>query len=117
MSTVTLPVIDPVQLRRQTLDDPAREIEILALFSAELERLMRQLEEARDIHTQGERLRAIISLARNTGAARLLHDARLVEAHIASGDANFQPLREAAAQTLAYVRHTPDAGQAGFGAT
>ncbi len=71
MSTDHLPILDLAQLRRQSLGDPALEVEILALFSTELEGLLRQVEEAAGNHQRGERLRAIIAVARNTGAARL----------------------------------------------
>ena len=103
MSTEPTPILDLPQLQRQSLGDPTLEIEILALFSAELERLLRQLQEADTNHMRGERLRAIIALARNTGAARLLRDARLAEAHLASGDADLAKLADTAAETLAYV--------------
>ena len=105
MSTGPIPVLDAAQLRRLTLGNPAFEVEVLALFSAELERLLRQLDEAGDKHVQAERLKAIIALARNTGASRLLHEARLTETRLASGAADFASLRQAAAETLAYVRH------------
>ena len=103
MSTDAIPILDAAQLQRRTLGDPALEIEILALFSAELARLMRQLDEADTNHKRGERVRAIVALARSTGATRLLHDARLVEAHLAAGDADLQTLRQTAAETLAHV--------------
>jgi hypothetical protein len=104
MSIAPIPLFDPAELRRRTLGNPALETEVLALFSVELERLMRQLEAAADNQTRSERLRAIIALARDTGAARLLHDARLAEAHVGAGAADLQPLRDAAAQTLSFVQ-------------
>jgi hypothetical protein len=105
VSTGPFPVLDATQLRRLTLGNPAFEVEVLALFSAELERLLRQLDEAGDKHVQAERLRAIIALARNTGASRLLHEARLAETRLASGGTDLALLRQAASDTLAYVRH------------
>ena len=117
MSAEAIPILDVAQLHRRSLGDPALDIEILALFSAELERLLRQVQEADTNHMRAERLRAIIALARNTGAARLLRDARLAEAHLASGDADFATLADTAAETLAHVRggHA-GAGQGRFGA-
>ncbi len=103
MSTDSIPILDPAQLQRRTLGDPALEVEILALFSAELERLMRQLAEVDTNRKRAERVSAIVALARGAGAARLLHDARLAEAHLAAGDADLQRLHDTAAQTLAQV--------------
>ncbi len=104
MSSGSLPVLDSAQLRRLTLDNPAFEVEVLSLFSAELERLLRQLEEAGDHHVRAERVRAIVALARSTGASRLLHEARLTETRVAGGSTDLSALRQAAAETLAYVR-------------
>jgi len=118
MSTGSILLFDPAQVRRQSRGDSALEVEILALFSVELERLMRQLDQAHDDQTRAERLRAIIRLARNTGAARLLHEARLIEPRVAAGEADLQPLRDAVAQTLAHVHcAAADAGQACGGAS
>ncbi len=55
---------------------------MLALFVAEAERLMRQVEDAPDPQVQGDRLRALIALARNTGAALLAQEARMLEPRI-----------------------------------
>jgi len=42
-----LPILDEVHLKRQTMDDPDLEVEILSLFINEAERLLRQIEEHR----------------------------------------------------------------------
>jgi hypothetical protein len=106
MSTNAIPVFDPTKLQRQTMGDPAHQIEVLALFVAETERLMRQVEDADDPQLRGDRLRALIALARNIGAARLAHEARAVETHIGDGSPDFAPLRAAVSDTLAFVRRT-----------
>jgi hypothetical protein len=48
MSTGSILLFDPAQVRRQSRGDSALEVEILALFSVELERLMRQLDQAHE---------------------------------------------------------------------
>ncbi len=106
MSTNTIPVFDAGQLNRVTKGDPALQVEILALFMAEVERLMRQVEDAVDPEVRGDRLRALITAARNTGAAMLAHEARMLETQIATEAPDLAPLRKAVAETLAYVRRT-----------
>ena len=70
MQTSRVPVLDAGQLRRQTMGDAAMQVEVLALFVAEAERLMRQVEDAPDAEVRADRLHAMIGLARNVGAAR-----------------------------------------------
>jgi hypothetical protein len=106
MVTSTLPVLDPAPLQRQTMGDRALQVEVLALFVAELERLMHQVERAEDRQVRGDRLRAMIGLARNVGAARLAQTARLLEAQIANEDVDFEPLRAAVSETLEFVRQS-----------
>jgi hypothetical protein len=48
MATSTLPLLDPAPLERQSMGDRAIRLEVLALFVAEAERLMNQVEEAGD---------------------------------------------------------------------
>ena len=103
-TTDTAPIFDAGALSRATNGDPALQVEVLALFAVEVERLLRQVEDAPDAQLRGDRLRALIALARNTGAARLAHEARLQEAQIAAEAPNLAPLKDAAAETLAYVR-------------
>ena len=100
------PLIDSAQLSRQTNGNAGLQVERLALFVAEAERLMRQVEDAADAQIRGDRLRAMIALARNTGASRLAEEARALETRIAAEDPDLTPLRDVVAQTLAYLRST-----------
>lgn len=104
MPAAPVPVFDPVQLKRQTKGDPQMQVEVLALFVAEVERLMRQIDEAPDAMTRGERLRALIGVARSTGATLLTQRARALEVEVTKDEVDLAPLREAATQTLDYVR-------------
>jgi hypothetical protein len=99
-----VPLFDAAQLRRQTQGNPSLQVEVLALFMAEVERLMNQLEDAPNPQLRGERLRALIGLARNTGATLVAQQARAIEPQIATGNADLEPLRTAVADTLAYIR-------------
>ena len=101
-----MPLLDAVQLNRKTMGDPALQVEVLSLFATEAERLMRQVEDAPDAQIRGDRLRAMIALARNTGAARLAQVARELEREIVSEELDLQPLRAALGETLAYVGRT-----------
>ncbi len=104
MSTNTLPVFDAAQLSRASNADAAQQVEVLALFLAEVQRLMQQVEDAPDGQLRGERLRALIALARNTGAAKLGHEARALETQIAADEPDLAQLRQAVDETVAYVR-------------
>ena len=106
MTPSSAPLFDRAQLDHRSLGDPALEVEILALFVAEAERLLRQIGEAEDPQVRGDRLRAMIALARNTGAVRLASTARALERQIATVEPDLQPLRDAVAETIAYV-HGP----------
>jgi len=106
MSVDTAPVFDADKLRRHTMGDAAMQVEVLSLFVAEAERLMRQVEEAADSQIRAERLRALIALARNIGAMRLVQQARLAEAHAGEGAPDLESVRAALADTLAYVHRT-----------
>jgi len=101
--TEDVPVFDAARLNRNTHGDPVLQIEVLALFVAEVERLMQQLENSIEPTLRAERLRAIMALARNTGAMRLAQEARRMEAGVADG-ADIAPLRAAVDETVAYVR-------------
>jgi len=105
MKSADVPVFDSAQLARRTNGDPNMQIEVLALFAAEAERLLRQIEEAADAEVRGERLRALIALARTTGAAMLEQEARSLEAKVAIGEPDLTPLREAVGRTLSHMRH------------
>jgi HPt (histidine-containing phosphotransfer) domain-containing protein len=106
MTTSTTPVLDPAPLQRQTMGDPAHRLELLALFIAEAERLMRQIEESADKQVMVERLQALAGSARNVGAVRLAQTARLLETHVGEEDPDLEPLRTAVAETLAFVRRS-----------
>ena len=62
-------VFDAAQLNRAHEGSASLQVEVLSLFVAEVERLMRQVEDAPDPQLRGDRLRALIGVARNTGAA------------------------------------------------
>jgi hypothetical protein len=64
MSSNAIPVFDAAQLNRATNRDTSLQVEILALFVAEVERLMRQVEDATEPELRGDRLRALIAVAR-----------------------------------------------------
>jgi len=105
MQSADVPVFDSAQLARRTNGDPNMQVEVLALFAAEAERLLRQVEDAADAEVRGERLRALIALARTTGAAMLAEQARSLEAKVAVGEPDLTPLREAVERTLSYMQH------------
>jgi hypothetical protein len=81
-------------------------VEVLSLFVAEVERLMRQVEGAPDPQVRHDRLRALIGVARNTGASLIAHRARELETEIASESPDLAQLRQAIAETFAYIRRT-----------
>ena len=85
------------------MGDETMQVEVLALFAAEIERLMRQVEEAPDPHVRAERLQAIAVLARNTGAMHLAQAARDLETQIGVELPDFQPLRDAVSETLMHL--------------
>ncbi len=104
MQPAALPVFDAVQLDRYTQGDPRMQVEVLALFANELERLLRQIEDASDPQVRSDRLRAMIGLARTTGATLLAQQARVTELKIADEAPDLAPLRNAIDQTIAYIR-------------
>ena len=104
MQPATVPVFDTVQLSRYTQGDARMQVEVLALFSTELERLLLQIENATDGEVRTDRLRALIGLARTTGAALLAQQARLLEVKIGGENPDLTPLRDAIDQTMAYIR-------------
>ena len=100
------PVFDRAQLDRRTLGNAALELEILALFVTEAERLLRQVEAAADAGIRDDRLDAMIALARNTGAVQLAQAARALKTKIATADPDLRPLRDAVGETIAHVHRT-----------
>lgn len=101
-----VPLIDPVQLNRQTHGNASLQVEVLSLFVNEVERLMRQVEDAQDPQMRAERLRALAGVARNTGAMRVADAARAAEMHITDGAPELTPLRDALAETLALIKRS-----------
>jgi hypothetical protein len=106
MQTAEPPVFDAAQLHRHTSGDPAMQVEVLALFANEVERLMRQIDDATDAQKRSDRVRALASLARTTGAAMLAHQARVAEPKMMAENPDLAPLRDAVATTLAFVRRS-----------
>jgi hypothetical protein len=106
MAVDTAPIFDPEKLRRHTMGDAAMQVEVLSLFVAEAERLMRQVEEAGDSQMRAERLRALVALARNIGAMRLVQQARLAEQHVGEGAPDLEDVRAALSDTLAHVHRS-----------
>jgi HPt (histidine-containing phosphotransfer) domain-containing protein len=104
MQASVLPVFDSAQLARQSHGDSALQVELLALFVTEAERLMQQLEAAPDRQIMADRLHALRGLARNVGAARLAQAAHVSETQMVADAPNLEPLRIALGETLAYVR-------------
>lgn len=100
------PLFDAAQLKRQTHGNPSLQVEVLALFMAEVERLMNQVEDAPDPQKRAERLRALIGLSRNTGASFIAQQARALETAIATESPDLAPLRNAIADTLAYLKRS-----------
>src|SRR5262245_31367657 len=101
MPTAAVPLLDATQLHRQTRGNASLQVEVLSLFVAEVERLMRQVEDAPDPQLRGDRLHALIGVARNTGAALIAQEARALETEIASESPDLTKLRTAIADTLA----------------
>jgi len=106
MSTEAIPVFDAARLRRQTLGDATMQVEVLSLFVTEAERLMRQVEDAENAQMRGERLRALVALARNIGASRLVQAARMAETHVDDAAPDLDAVRAVLADTVAYVHRT-----------
>jgi hypothetical protein len=102
----TIPVFDSARLHRQTMGDPSVQVEVLSLFVAEVERLMRQVEEAEDGALRGDRLRGLIALARNIGAMRLAQEARAAETQIGTEQPDLSALRAAVVETIAFVQRS-----------
>ncbi len=100
------PLFDAAQLNRHTRGNPRLQVEVLSLFLTEVERLMRQVEDAPDPQLRAERLRALIGVARNTGAAFIAQAARALETEIVAEQPDLTSLRNAVAETFAFIRRT-----------
>jgi HPt (histidine-containing phosphotransfer) domain-containing protein len=106
MPTPAIPLFDAAKLNRQTRGIPSLQVEVLSLFVAEVERLMRQVEDAPDPQVRGDRLRALFGVARNIGATHIAQQARALETEIAVETLDLEPLKNAISETLAYIRRT-----------
>ena len=89
------------------MGDEDLRVEILALFSSEVELLLIQAERAEDAATLGDRLHAIKGLARNVGALRLKHVATSLESDCRAGPTDLAPLRHAVIEAIEYLRNAP----------
>jgi len=95
-----LPILDESHLKRQTMNDPALEVEILSLFINEAERLVRQIEETANVAKRVERFHALKGLARNVGALKLA----MIAASLENGDSDdVQEIRRAVENVIAYI--------------
>jgi HPt (histidine-containing phosphotransfer) domain-containing protein len=97
------PIFDPTPLTRRSMGDPAHQVELLALFEAEVERLLGQIESAADAAVRLDRLHAMVGLSRNIGALHLAQVARSLETQIGEEAPDLQALRTAIAETLAFL--------------
>jgi len=96
-----LPILDEQQLKRQTMNDPDLEVEILSLFITEVERLVKQVEETENTAKRLERFHAIKGLARNIGAQKLA----MIAASAENGDGgDIQQIRSAVENVIAYIK-------------
>jgi HPt (histidine-containing phosphotransfer) domain-containing protein len=106
MPTTVVPLFDAAQLKRHTGGNSSLQVEVLSLFVAEVERLMHQVEDAPDPQVRGDRLRALIGVARNVGASLIAQEARALETQIATDNPDLSTLRKAVDETLAFIRRT-----------
>jgi HPt (histidine-containing phosphotransfer) domain-containing protein len=106
MPTTAIPLFDAAQLNRHTGGNSSLQVEVLSLFVAEVERLMRQVEDAPDPQLRGDRLRALIGVARNVGATLIAQEARTLETQITTDNPDLTPLKKAIDETLAFIRRT-----------
>jgi HPt (histidine-containing phosphotransfer) domain-containing protein len=106
MPAPAVPLFDTTKLNRQTRGDPSLQVEVLSLFVAEVERLMRQVEDAPDPQVRGDRLRALIGVARNVGATHIAQQARSLETEIAAENPDMTSLKNAISETLTFIQRT-----------
>lgn len=100
------PVFDAAHLDRQTMGDEALRVEILALFVAEVERLLGQVESAPDPLLRASRLHAMTGLARNVGARRLAvlsHRLQRRVADRAAEESDIADLRTAVQEAIDHI--------------
>ena len=101
MPASPVPIFDASRLERRSMGDPRLKLELVALFILELERLMAQVGAAPDAKARGERLQAVVALARSIGASRLALAAQRAEAQV---EPDLHALANIVAETIAFVR-------------
>ena len=95
-----LPILNEARLKRQSMDDPDLEVEILSLFINEAERLIRQIDETESSAKRLERFHAIRGLASNIGAEKLAK----IAATRQNGDAeDVREIKTAVDNVIAYI--------------
>src|SRR6185369_9240535 len=99
MPSPPVPLFDTAQLNRHTKGNARLQVEVLSLFVGEVERLIRQVEDAPDPQVRGDRLRAVIGVARNIGATRIAQAARGLETQIADDAPDLLSLKAAISET------------------
>jgi hypothetical protein len=106
MGEGTSPIFDRVPAGAQDAPKPGAGSGILALFVAEAERLLRQVENADDPQTGATAARHDRAGAAH-GAMRLADVARALETEILPHGAGPSAAREALAETIAYINGGP----------
>lgn len=102
--TSELPIIDFRRLAHRSMGSETLETELLALFAAEAERLLRQAESAFDAETRADRLRAVAAAARSVGALRLAGVAASLADPAGAQEPDLERLRSALAEAMTYIR-------------
>ena len=98
-----LPILNESWLKRQSMNDPDLEVEILSLFINEAERLIRQIEETDSTAKRLERFHAIRGLASNIGAEKLAK----IAATRQNGDGDdVKEIKTAVNNVIAYITTT-----------
>jgi len=95
-----LPILNENWLKRQSMNDPDLEVEILSLFINEAERLIRQIDETESTAKRLERFHAIRGLASNIGAEKL---AKIAATRQNGDDDDVKEIRTAVANVIAYI--------------
>ncbi len=95
-----LPILNENWLKRQSMNDPDLEVEILSLFINEAERLIRQIGETESAAKRLERFHAIRGLASNIGAEKL---AKIAATRQNGDDDDVNEIRTAVDNVIAYI--------------
>jgi len=96
-------ILNEAHLARQTMGDTELQREVLALFIAEAERLLRQVHEAKEPAMRVGRVHALKGLARNVGAERLARAAAATESEAAKEKGDLAPLGAAVQEVIAHL--------------